>query len=89
MPTILDVADEIEVLRATKRNLEELRRGVGAELAADCTSPAPADVLGGCAQQPAADTWRALFLLATPAQSPSSSRSVARRPLLQIACLQG
>ena len=29
MPKIPDAADEIEVLRAVKRNLEELRRGAG------------------------------------------------------------
>ena len=29
MPEIPDAADEIEVLRAAKRNLEELRRSVG------------------------------------------------------------
>lgn len=29
MPKILDAANEIEVLRAAKHNLEELRRGMG------------------------------------------------------------
>lgn len=62
---------------------------VADEIEVLCTSPARANMLGGHVQQPVANTWCTLFLLVAPVQSPSSSRSVARRQLLQIVGLQG